>query len=183
MFLGLLVALTVTAPAHALREVIVGNEPLSPGFGFGKEFLAAVNIEERVYLEDHNGNLSIYFKGGPKALNEMIRKFTAIPANGHEIILLPVPAKPLSFGKKPIPYDWWLHVPIAEPFRGEPADTKTPTGLTIYIPEHLRRRRTIRGRRKLGSRISAATTSRFASTRPRSWPISGQRSRRCFWTH
>ena len=35
LLLGLLSALCVPAPAYALREVIVGNQPLSPQFGFG----------------------------------------------------------------------------------------------------------------------------------------------------
>jgi hypothetical protein len=42
LVLGLLAALALPAPAFALREVIVGNEPLS---GYGKELLALLNVE------------------------------------------------------------------------------------------------------------------------------------------
>jgi hypothetical protein len=141
LLLGLLSALSLPASAHALGFVIVGNEPLRPGSGLGPELLAAVNVEERVYYYHHDWEESFYFKGGPKALNEAMRRFAAIPADKREIRLLPVPAKPLG-ADKPIAYDWCLRV-LGER-RGvggrrvviresEIADTRAT--LTVYIPE------------------------------------------------
>ncbi len=141
MFLGLLSVLSIPAPAYALREFVVGNQPLGPGFGFGAELLAAVNTVERVYMYNHDGNLFFFFKGGPKALNEAIGRFAAIPADKREIILLPVPAKPLIHDKKPIAYDWCLHVPrvgglrFGRRFEGDSEIADNRATLTIYIPE------------------------------------------------
>src|SRR6476469_740298 len=108
--LGLLAALAVPEPAFALREVIVGNEPVS---GYGKEVLALLNVEERVYLEDGpvSGMLTVHFRGGPRAVNHALSLFRALPAAGHEIILRAGPPPPLAFGKKAIPYDWVLYYP------------------------------------------------------------------------
>lgn len=129
--------LVLPGPAFAIRHVIVGNEPLGPGHGFGKELLTAVNVEERVYLSEHDGDLSIYFKGGPAALNRAFRHFAALPADKREIFLLPVPARPLLHNK-PIAYDWMLYVPEEDPRprRGARLVGRTVT-LTVYIPEPL----------------------------------------------
>src|SRR5438270_1616249 len=105
--LGLLAALAVPAPALALRDVIVGNEPVGPGLGLDDQALAAVNVEDRVYLSHHLGAFDVYFGGGPRALSEAFRRFAALPAESREIILMPVPAKPLVH-TVPIPYDWFL---------------------------------------------------------------------------
>lgn len=134
--LGLLAALILPGPAFALRHIIVGNQPLYPGPGFGKEFVAACNVDERVLLSEHEGSYTVYFQGGPKALNDAVRHFLAIPAGKHEIILLPGPAKPFQFDKKAYPYDWVLYAPAPpnERRRGRVGITAT---LTIYIPEPL----------------------------------------------
>jgi hypothetical protein len=135
MLLGLLSTLSLTGPVHALREVIVGNQPLSPGM-FGPELLAAVNIHERVYLYVHDGNPFFFFKGGPKALNDALGRFAAIPAERREIVLLPIPAKPLIHDK-PIGYDWSLHVPLGRRRGGSSELADTRATLTVYIPEPL----------------------------------------------
>jgi len=137
LFLGLLTAVAIPAPAFALREVIVGNAPIGPG-GYSKEVLAAANVQERVYLSEHSmeGSLTMYFKGGPKALNESIRHFAAVPADKREIILIPVPAKPLTHSNKTIPYEWFMYIPTERPARGKRVVPGTAT-LTIYVSEHL----------------------------------------------
>lgn len=132
--LGLVAALAVPGPAFALRHIIVGNQPLGPGPVFGKELLAACNVDERVLLSEHDGSYTVYFRGGPKALNEAVRHFLAIPAARREIILLPGSSKPFQFDKKAFPYDWVLFVPADpdERRRGRVGDMAT---LTVYIPE------------------------------------------------
>src|SRR2546430_3811350 len=112
ILLGFLSVLYVPATAHALGFIIVGNQPLGAESGYGRELLAAVNTEERVYAYIHDWHLSFYFKGGPKALNEAMLRFAAIPADKREIILLPAPGKLLN-PDKPIAYDWCLRVPGA----------------------------------------------------------------------
>jgi hypothetical protein len=136
--LGFLAALALPPPAFAERQVIVGNQPIGPGLGLGKEVLAAVNVEERVYMYEHEGNPFFFFRGGPKAVNEAIRRFAAIPADKREIILLPGPARPIGHDRdnKPVTYDWALHVPMGK-YRfhmGSELDDDRAT-LTIYIPE------------------------------------------------
>jgi hypothetical protein len=100
--------------------------------------LDALNVEERVLLSEHDGSLSIYFKGGPAALNKAFRHFVALPADKREVFLLPVPAKPLLHNK-PIPYDWMLYVPDDEPprRRGVVRPVGRTVTLTVYIPEPL----------------------------------------------
>src|SRR5262245_49670259 len=89
LVLAFLAALVLPGPAFALRHIIVGNEPLT---GFGKEVLDALNVEERVLLSEHDGSYTVYFKGGPVALNRAFKHLVALPTTKHEIILLPVPA-------------------------------------------------------------------------------------------
>jgi hypothetical protein len=130
----LLLVLVLPAPAFALREIMLGNRPLGPGSGLDEKTLAAVNMEERVVLSEGglDGTFDVYFHGGPKALNEAVRRFAAIPAGRHEVVLMPFPARPFEFGKESIPYDWMLHIPgdrAAGPNR-RPARVT----LTVYIP-------------------------------------------------
>ena len=139
LVLALLSALVLSGPAFALRHIIVGNEPLKTGFG-GKEVLDALNVEERVLLSEHDGDLTIYYKGGPTALNRAFKHLVALPTTKHEIILLPVPAPEMTFDKKKYPYDWVLYIPTDDsPRRGRrpPARVETKATLTVYIPEPL----------------------------------------------
>jgi hypothetical protein len=131
----LVLVLALPAPAFALREIMVGNQPLGPGSGLDEKTLAAVNLEERVVLSEGGlgGTFDVYFKGGPKALNEAFRRFAAIPADRHEIILMPFPAKPFEFGKQSIPYDWMLHIPGDRAAAGQNHRPGLVT-LTVYIP-------------------------------------------------
>jgi hypothetical protein len=138
--LGLLAALVLPSPALALREVMVGNQPLS---GYSKELLALLNVEERVYLEAGplGGMLTVHFHGGPRAVNHALRHFPALSAAEHEIILRPAPAPALSWGKTAIPYTWVLYYPGDQEELGRPGRRGGPvrgkTTLTIYIPEPL----------------------------------------------
>lgn len=142
ILLGLLTGLFLPASAHALGHIIVGNEPIGTEAGYGKEVLALVNTEERVYAYIHDWHRTFYFKGGPKALNEAMRRFAAIPDDRREIILLPAPGKPLLHDK-PIAFDWCLRDVGSRSGRGrdvlvqesEIADNRAT--LTIYIPEPL----------------------------------------------
>lgn len=132
---GLLALLTVPTPAFALREIMTGNRPIGPESGHDKEVLAAVNMEERVLLSTGglDASLEVYFKGGPKALNEAFRRFAAIPAGRHEVVLMPFPAKPFDLGKESYPYDWTLHVPGTHQAGGK-TRAMDHVSMTVYIP-------------------------------------------------
>src|SRR5262245_46257940 len=94
---SLAAGLAMAAAAFALIEIVGGPGRVGPEIGLGTEALAAANVEERVYLSNHEGTFEIYFRGGPKALNETARRFAAIPADKREIVLFPGPAKKIDF--------------------------------------------------------------------------------------
>ena len=128
--LGLVAVLCVPGPAFGLIFFTVGNQPVT---GHAPEVLTVVNVEERVCLTDHEGHLTFYFRGGPKALNQALRNFPAIAAADREIVLLPGPARPLTYDKPAITYDWCLSLPAGRGRRGASADPKVT--LTVYIAE------------------------------------------------
>jgi len=136
VFLGLVAVLLAPTPAFALREIMTGNQPIGPESGHDKEVLAAVNMEERVLLSTGGlvNDLAVYFKGGPKAVNEAFRRFAAIPAGTHEVILMPFPATPFNFGKESYAYDWMMHIPGIRRGRGERIPAGDRLTLTVYIP-------------------------------------------------
>jgi hypothetical protein len=129
---GLVALLGAPGPAFGLVFFTLGNAPLA---GYTPEIRTLVNVEERVCLADHEGNLTFYFKGGPKALNHALRNFPAIAAAKREIIVLPGPAKPLTYDKAPMAYDWSLFLPSGPDGLAAPADPKVT--LTVYIAEPL----------------------------------------------
>ena len=112
---------------------MVGNQPIGPESGLDKEVLDAFNMPERVILSEGGlaGNYEVYFHGGPKALNEALRRFAAIKAGEHEVILMPFPANPFHFGKQSYPYDWTMHISTRSGRRGNERDLVT---MTVYIP-------------------------------------------------
>src|SRR3954463_9722456 len=116
---ALAAVLFVPAAAHALATEQLGNAPIGPGWGFDAKLLDAVNVEERVYRFEVNGNPTFFFKGGPKAVNEAIRRFAAIPAEKREIVLVPGSGATQTFGGKSVAYDWTLHVPMGLYFGGD----------------------------------------------------------------
>ncbi|HEX3147938.1 MAG TPA: hypothetical protein VHR66_07625 [Gemmataceae bacterium] len=122
------VVLCMPAAVHALATEQLGNEPIKDGWGFSSQLLAAVNIEERVYWYEVNGNPTFFFKGSAKALNQAIRRFVDIPADRREIILLPGPGGTHTLGGKPVACDWSLHVPM-----GDFGVADTRATLTIYV--------------------------------------------------
>lgn len=132
--LGLVASLFCASPAFALRMIMVGNQPIGPESGLSKEVLAAFNMQERVILSEGGlaGYYDVYFHGGPKAVNEALRRFAAIKAGKHEVTLMPFPAKPFEFSRKSYPYDWMIHLSGDRHERrgAEP----TLVTMTIYVP-------------------------------------------------
>jgi hypothetical protein len=136
LLFGFLALLAVPTPAFALREIMTGNRPIGPESGHGKEVLAALNVPERVLLSEGglDASLDAYFKGGPKALNDAFRRFAAIPAGKHEVVLMPFPAKPFDLDKESYPYDWTLTVPGSRRAGGIRTPAIDHVTLTVYIP-------------------------------------------------
>jgi hypothetical protein len=135
-FVTMAVVLSIPSRASALATEEVGNKPIAIGFGFSAELLAAVNVPERVYWYEVNGNPHFYFRGTSRDVNEAIRKFAAIPAEKREIVLLPGRAetKTLS-GEQRIEFNWCLHVPMGLKFDGDPEIGDNRATLTIHIAE------------------------------------------------
>src|SRR5262245_5350171 len=134
IFLGLVAILLSARPAFALREIMTGNQPIGPESGLGKEVLAAFNMPERVLLSSGPmpGDYDVYFHGGPKAINEALRRFAAIKAGKHEVTLMPFAVEPFHFGKESYPYDWTIHIP-GDRFERR-AQEPTLVTMTVYIP-------------------------------------------------
>ena len=122
------------SPAFALRMIVPGNQPIGPKSGLSKELLAAFNMPERVILSEGglDGQYDVYFHGGPKAINEALRRFAAIKAGKHEVILRPFPAEPFHFGKESYPYNWMIHITGDRLQR--PGKEPALATMTIYIP-------------------------------------------------
>jgi hypothetical protein len=133
ILLGLVSALLAPERALALATEHFGNKPIGSGWGFGSELLVAVNTNSRVYWYEVNGNPTFFFKGGPKELNQAIRRFMAIPHDKREIVLIPGPGESQSLSRKPVAYDWSLHVPMGLRFDGDSEVADTRAVLTIHI--------------------------------------------------
>jgi hypothetical protein len=134
ILLGLVAVLCATTPAFALRSIMVGNQTLGPEHRLNDEVLDAFNVPERVVLSEGglDGTYEVYFHGGPKALNQAFRRFAAIKAGKHEVILMPFPARPFSFGKDSYAYDWTMHIPGGRS-GGRGLDPER-VAMTVYIP-------------------------------------------------
>jgi hypothetical protein len=134
VFLNLVASLFVVSPAFALREIMTGNAPLGPEHGLEKEVLAAFNVPERVVLSEGGlgGSYEVHFHGGPQALNAALRRFAAIKADKHEVILMPFAAMPFSFGKESYAYDWTMHLPGDR--SGRRGTGSALVTMTVYIP-------------------------------------------------
>lgn len=131
--LAVLAASLAPERLHALATEQLGNKPIGPGWGFGPQLLEAVNVEERVYWHEVNGNPTFFFKGGPKEVNLAIRRFMAIPHDKREIVLLPGPGATHTFDRKPVAYDWSVHVPMGFYFGGDSEVADNRAVLTIHI--------------------------------------------------
>jgi|SRR5262245_30168616 len=129
---GLLLALAVPTPVHALATDSLGNKPIT-GWAWHATVFDIVNVPSRVYWFEVNGNPFFYFKGTPRDLNEALRRFAALKADKKEIILLPGPGERKTFDGKPVAYDWCVHVPEGIKFDGDSEVADTRATLTIHI--------------------------------------------------
>jgi hypothetical protein len=131
---SLLFAFLAPATVFALATEQLGNKPITGGLNFDAQLLTAVNVDSRVYWYEVNGNPHFFFKGGPKELNEAIRRFALIKHEKREIILLPGPGKRTTLdGKTEVAYNWELHVPMGFNFGKESEVSDVRATLIIHI--------------------------------------------------
>jgi hypothetical protein len=62
-----------------------------------------------------------------------LRRFAALSAEKKEIILLPGGGKCQTFDRKPVAFDWSVHVPMGDNFDGDSEVADTRATLTIHI--------------------------------------------------
>ena len=100
-----------TSQVWAMAFENVGNAPLNErNYRDWKRVMPVVNDLSRVYHIWVNGNEHFYYRGDTSALNDALKKFAAIEADVHEVILRSGPAETKTFKGKPVRYDWLLHI-------------------------------------------------------------------------
>ncbi len=125
------------AKAWALSKEDFGNSPLSDHYPDSPGILPLVNSPSRVYRVWGMWGERCYFRGDTAALNDSLRKFAAIKAEVHEVVLRPGPATAESFDKKPIPFQWDLCIvygiaPMMELPQGVKLPPESPM-LSVYV--------------------------------------------------
>lgn len=130
---------TCTERAWGLGTEHYGNAPIDGAWGFCKELLAVVNVRQRIYWREVNGDPQFFFRGKTDDLNQVLQHFRQLPGADHVIVLVPGPGETNSLdGKLAIPHDWHLHAPggfykaRADGEKGTSVMTKHPT-LTIHV--------------------------------------------------
>jgi hypothetical protein len=107
------VALFLAWPATvlALGTESFGNAPVVKQRDWAEGIVDVVNLKSRVYSQWVNGNENFFYRGDAQALNEALRKYAAVNDTVRQLILLPGSGKTLTFDRKPVDFDWQLHVP------------------------------------------------------------------------
>jgi hypothetical protein len=109
----LLLALPATALAESFESF--GNAPLNRRPGWADGVLDVANLRSRVYTlwQGLAEMPTFFYQGDGRALNEAIGKFAAVKAS-RQLVLLPGRGKTHSFARKPIDFDWQLHLPTGK---------------------------------------------------------------------
>lgn len=108
---SILAVCAVTSQVWAMAFEHVGNAPLNErNYRDWKRVMPVVNDLSRVYHIWVNGNEHFYYRGDTNTLNDTLKKFAAIEADVHEVILRPGPAERKTFKGKRVRYDWLLHI-------------------------------------------------------------------------
>jgi hypothetical protein len=126
------------AEAMATSGLFVGNEPLPeqqftgwPGVMplvndvhrvYGTEFQRMAAPTERSGFQDP-GHMQLYYRGDTSALNNALRKFAAVKAEVHKVVLQPGPGVHNLGGKETVQVNWSLYLAFPD---------KNPV-LTVYV--------------------------------------------------
>jgi hypothetical protein len=103
--------LALPATVLALGMETFGNTPAVKQPDWADGVVDVVNLKSRVYSQWVNGNENFFYRGNAQALNDALRKFAAVKADVRQVILLPGAGKTQTFDRKPIEFDFQLHVP------------------------------------------------------------------------
>lgn len=111
MIRSLLVLLVFVPAVLALATEEKGNGLLpAANYKDWKNIMPVINDKARVYSWWVNGNEKFFFKGGPKEMDAALAAFSKIEAKHHTVVLRTGTGTATTFDKKPIAYDWSLHV-------------------------------------------------------------------------
>src|SRR5437879_3558321 len=122
--------LILPTTALALGEEKFGNAPVGKQPDWAEGVVDVVNLKSRVYSQWVNGNENFFYRGNAQAVNEALRQFALVKDDVCQVILLPGVGKTQSFDRKPIDFDWQLHVPSGI-YRA--VSKKTHAVLTVYV--------------------------------------------------
>src|SRR5262245_15341995 len=95
----------------ALGMETFGNAPAAKQPDWAEGILEVVNLKSRVSSQWVNGNENFFYRGNAQTLNEALQKYAAVKDDVRQLILLPGSGQTQTFARKPVPYDWQLHVP------------------------------------------------------------------------
>lgn len=89
-----------------------GDRPLSElNYQNWPNIMPLLNSQIRVYHSWVNGNEQFYYRGNTATFNDALKKFAAVKAEIHEVLLQPGPGIAYTFDRtKTIPYNWNLHI-------------------------------------------------------------------------
>ena len=110
--ISVLTICSVSPQLWAMATEDFGNAPLYEAeYREWKGIMPLINHQTRVYHRWINGNEHFYYRGDTAALNDALKKFSAIEIPVREVVLLPGPAETTSLQKdKRVPYHWNLHI-------------------------------------------------------------------------
>src|SRR5258705_506701 len=106
-----LLVLALPATVLALAMETFGNAPVGKQPDWAEGVVDVVNLKSRVYSYWVNGNENFFYRGNAEALNAALRQCAAVKSDVRQVILLPGAGKTHSFERKPIDFNWQLHVP------------------------------------------------------------------------
>jgi hypothetical protein len=107
------IILLTVSNAFSLGWESFGNTPFADvrNYADWPNVLPVINDTHRVYHSWVNGNEHFYFAGDTTALNDALKNFAAVQADGLTIVVRPGPGKGGSFNnEKSFTFNWMLHL-------------------------------------------------------------------------
>jgi hypothetical protein len=122
--------LALPATVLALGMEKFGNAPVGKQPEWAEGIVDVVNLKSRVYSWWVNGNENFFYRGNAQDLNEALRQYAAVKDEVRQLILLPGSGKTSTFDRKPVEFDWQLHVPSGI-YRA--ASKRKHAVMTVYV--------------------------------------------------
>lgn len=144
----LLIALLGLWPAGlwAMGMEDFGDQPISEqNYAQWRNIMPLLTAGKCVYHSWVNGNEQFYYRGGLAGVNDALRKFAAVEAEAHEVLVRPGPGETMSFQpEKMITFDWDVHLlggiagHLTTLDQGAKVWSKSPM-MTVYLGREIRR--------------------------------------------